>query len=124
MPLEKVALHELRKNDILLLIRECKTIRWLHINKSNDLDKGFFNNLLISLDANGVQSDNPLVLSLNGDIKYINYIKKEVRCAKKPAWKFLLNFISFLLLFQLETNLKQNLLRVDFNKYTLLDFCY
>lgn len=83
MPLEKVALQELIKNDILLLIRECKTIRWLRVNKINDLDKGFFNNLLVSLDANGVQSDNPFLLSLNGDIKYINYIKREVRCAKK-----------------------------------------
>jgi len=63
MPLEKLILHELEENNLLILLRECKTLKCLHLDRLK-LEKDSLYTLLDILKSNGFQPKNPFVICL------------------------------------------------------------
>lgn len=63
MPLEKLILHKIQENDLLILMRECKTLKWIHLDRL-DLENDSLDNLLDILKLNGFRAESPFVLRL------------------------------------------------------------
>lgn len=64
MPLEKLIMHQLKENDLLILLSECKTLKWIHLD-SLELSEKSLVTLLDILKSNGFQPENPFVLRLS-----------------------------------------------------------
>ncbi|XP_034482353.1 uncharacterized protein LOC117787844 [Drosophila innubila] len=96
MSLEKLILWELEQNDLLILLRECKTLRWLHLESLN-LDKDGLDTLLDILKSNGFQPENPFVLCLECKQLRTSIINKLTSCSnaklldvQRSSYKFIL----------------------------------
>ncbi|XP_034481757.1 uncharacterized protein LOC117787361 isoform X1 [Drosophila innubila] len=82
MPLEKLIMHKLEENDLLILLRECKTLRLLHLDRLK-LEKDSLYTLLDILKSNGFQPENPFVLCLDCKQLRASIIQKLTLCSNR-----------------------------------------
>lgn len=79
IPLESVNLWSIKRDDFLVLIRGCKTIRHFTITRDIKIDIVYLNTLLHILWTNGVQPDQPFVLTIRSQVKLLDVIQAEVK---------------------------------------------
>lgn len=79
IPLESINVWSIKRDDFLVLIRGCKTIRHFTMATDIEIDIVYLKTLLHILWTNGVQPDKPFVLTIRFQVKFMDVIQTEVK---------------------------------------------